>query len=556
MKRQWWKEAVVYQIYPRSFNDSNGDGIGDINGIIEKLDYLKELGINVIWISPLLESPLDDNGYDISDYQKILSDYGTMQDYERLLENAHKRGIKILMDLVVNHSSDEHNWFVESRKSLDNPYRDYYIWKDGKDGKAPNNWGAFFGGSTWEHDPQTDMYYLHLFSKKQPDLNWECEKLRKEIYDMMNFWCEKGVDGFRMDVISLISKVQTFPDGEVGKLYGDGGKYFVHGPKIHDYLQEMNREVLSKYDIMTVGETAGVTTEEAEKYAGNDQKELNMVFHFEHVDVGNGPLGKWTTERFDFVKFKEIIIKWQEELYNKAWNSLYLGNHDQPRSVTRFGNDSDEFREVSAKMLVTFNHMLQGTPYIYQGEEIGMTNVYFDNLEDYNDIESLRYFEELTSEGLISKEEMMECLKLRGRDNSRTPMHWDNTQNAGFSSGKTWIKMASNFDKINAQEQQSRENSVLNYYKKIIKLRGKHEVIYDGKFTPYMKSSEEIFAFTRETNEETLFVMCNFTENEISVEIPEKYLEFNCIISNYDGNTLANSYILKPYEAFVLSSKN
>ena len=361
MKKNWWKESVVYQIYPRSFKDSNGDGIGDIPGIIEKLDYLKELGVNVLWISPMLESPQDDNGYDISDYRRIYKEYGTMEDYEKLLEEAHKRGIKILMDLVVNHTSDEHNWFIESRKSKDNPYRDYYIWREPVNGKEPNNWGSAFGGPAWEYDPQTEMYYLHLFSRKQPDLNWENEKVRQEVYDMMNFWCEKGIDGFRMDVISMISKDQSYPDGEMnGGLYGDFGPYCVHGPRIHEFLQEMNREVLSRYDVMTVGETSGVTIEEAQKYAGEDRNELNMVFQFEHVDGQGSEHGKWTTEKYDFREFKKVMIKWQEELAGKAWNSLFLGNHDQPRSVSRFGNDNPAYRETSAKMLATCLHMMQG----------------------------------------------------------------------------------------------------------------------------------------------------------------------------------------------------
>ena len=369
MEKKWWKESVVYQIYPKSFKDSNGDGVGDIRGIIQKLDYLKELGVNVLWISPMLESPQDDNGYDISDYRRIYEEYGTMEDYEELLCEAHKRSIRILMDLVVNHTSDEHNWFIESRKSKDNPYRDYYIWKDPVNGKEPNNWGGVFGGSAWEYDPQTQMYYLHLFSKKQPDLNWENEKVRQEVYDMMKFWCEKGIDGFRKDVISMISKDQRFPDGEMNNgLYGDFGPYCVHGPRIHEFLQEMNQKVLSKYDIMTVGETAGVTIEEAQKYAGDDRNELNMVFQFEHVESGCGDYGKWTTAKYDFKEFKNIMIKWQEELQGKAWNSLFLGNHDQPRSVSRFGNDNPVYRETSAKMLATCIHMMQGTPYVYQGE--------------------------------------------------------------------------------------------------------------------------------------------------------------------------------------------
>ena len=481
MKKNWWKESVVYQIYPRSFNDSNGDGIGDIPGIIEKLDYLKELGVNVLWISPMLESPQDDNGYDISDYRRIYKEYGTMEDYEKLLEEAHKRGIKILMDLVVNHTSDEHNWFIESRKSKDNPYRDYYIWREPVNGKEPNNWGSAFGGPAWEYDPQTEMYYLHLFSRKQPDLNWENEKVRQEVYDMMNFWCEKGIDGFRMDVISMISKDQSYPDGEMnGGLYGDFGPYCVHGPRVHEFLQEMNREVLSRYDVMTVGETSGVTIEEAQKYAGEDRNELNMVFQFEHVEDQGSDHGKWTTEKYDFQEFKKVMIKWQEELAGKAWNSLFLGNHDQPRSVSRFGNDNPAYRETSAKMLATCLHMMQGTPYVYQGEELGMTNAYFTELKDYRDIESIQYFHEYTEAGIYTPEYMMKCLMLRGRDNARTPMQWEDSHQAGFTEGTPWIRVNSNYKEINAKQQLSDPNSIFHYYQKLIRLRKEKPVIVYG----------------------------------------------------------------------------
>ncbi len=553
MEKKWWKEGVVYQIYPRSFYDSNNDGIGDINGIIQKLDYLKDLGVDILWISPMLESPLDDNGYDISNYQEILKEYGTMQDYENLLTEAHNRGIKILMDLVVNHSSDEHKWFIESKKAKDNPYRDYYIWKEGKDGKEPNNWGSIFGGSAWQFDETTEMYYLHLFSKKQPDLNWESKKLRKEIYDMMTFWCEKGIDGFRMDVISMISKDQHYLDGKVwpGALYGDNSPYIMNGPRVHEFLQEMNTQVLSKYDLLTVGETAGVTIEEAKKYANSNNSELSMVFQFEHIGVGDGDLGKFTTKRFDFSTFKKIIIKWQTELNGKAWNSNFLGNHDQPRSVTRFGNDSNEYRELSAKMLATFNQLLQGTPYIYQGEELGMTNAYFDKIEDYNDIESLRYFDEYTKAGRISKEHMMECLKLRSRDNSRTPIHWNNTENAGFSNAKPWLKVIDNYKEINAQEQIEREDSVFNYYKKLLAFRKNNEVVFYGKFVPFMEDSKEIFAFTRELEDRKLFVMCNFTDKEVSIEIPKEFENAKCVLENYTIHKKI-SYTLKAYETFVL----
>ena len=556
MEKKWWKESVVYQIYPKSFKDSNGDGIGDIRGIIQKLDYLKELGVNVLWISPMLESPQDDNGYDISDYRRIYKEYGTMEDYEELLSEAHKRDIRILMDLVVNHTSDEHNWFIESRKSKANPYRDYYIWKDPVNGKEPNNWGGAFGGSAWEYDPQTQMYYMHLFSKKQPDLNWENEKVRQEVYDMMKFWCDKGIDGFRMDVISMISKDQSFPDGEMNNsLYGDFGPYCVHGPRIHEFLQEMNREVLSKYDIMTVGETSGVTIEEAQKYAGEARNELNMVFQFEHVENGSGDYGKWTTEKYDFKEFKRIMIKWQEELQGKAWNSLFLGNHDQPRSVSRFGNDNPAYRETSAKMLATCLHMMQGTPYVYQGEELGMTNVYFDKLEDYRDIESINFFTELTESGLMTPEYMMKCLMLRSRDNARTPMQWDDSAQAGFTDGAPWIKVNTNYKEINAAQQLEDPNSIFYYYQKLIRLRKEKDIIVYGGFEPLYRDDEQIFAYIRRQDQEKLLTVCNFSDKNAEMEIPEEFKGAECLITNLDRTVFEGKIVLKPYEAFVLYKK-
>ena len=557
MEKKWWKESVVYQIYPKSFKDSNGDGVGDIRGIIQKLDYLKELGVNVLWISPMLESPQDDNGYDISDYRRIYEEYGTMEDYEELLCEAHKRSIRILMDLVVNHTSDEHNWFIESRKSKDNPYRDYYIWKDPVNGKEPNNWGGAFGGSAWEYDPQTQMYYLHLFSKKQPDLNWENEKVRQEVYDMMKFWCEKGIDGFRMDVISMISKDQRFPDGEMNNgLYGDFGPYCVHGPRVHEFLQEMNQKVLSKYDIMTVGETAGVTIEEAQKYAGEDRNELNMVFQFEHVESGCGDYGKWTTQKYDFKEFKNIMIKWQEKLQGKAWNSLFLGNHDQPRSVSRFGNDNPVYRETSAKMLATCIHMMQGTPYVYQGEELGMTNIYFDKLEDYRDIESINYFEEFTESGLMTPEHMMKCLMLRSRDNARTPMQWDDSKQAGFTEGEPWIKVNPNYKKINAAQQLEDPDSVFHYYQKLIRLRKEKDIIVYGEFEPLYREDEQIFAYTRKQDQEKLLTVCNFSDKNAEVEVPEEFKGAECLITNLGRKEFEGKIVLNPYEAFVLYYKH
>ena len=553
LNKAWWKEAVVYQIYPRSFMDSNGDGIGDLNGITEKLEYLKELGIDVIWLSPVYQSPNDDNGYDISDYQAIMEEFGTMEDYDRMLARAHELGIKIMMDLVVNHTSDEHAWFVESRKSVDNPYRDFYIWRKGKDGKEPNNWGSCFSGSAWKYDPQTDMYFLHLFSKKQPDLNWDNPKVRDQVFEMMNWWCEKGIDGFRMDVISLISKPEGLPDGIPGETgYADSG--CANGPNVHEYLKEMNRKVLSHYDLITVGEAAGVTLEEAKKYANADGSELNMVFQFEHM--GSEPeadnrYGKWDSHKMPLPVWKKILSRWQTGLEGKAWNSLFLSNHDQPRSVSRFGNDSEQYREISAKMLGTCLHMMQGTPYVYQGEELGMCNAYFDQLKDYRDIESLNAYKELTETCGVSHEEMMGYLKRISRDNARTPMQWDDSANAGFTTGTPWIKVNSNYKTVNAKQQTTDPDSVFSYYKELIRLRHENDIIVYGEYKLLEPQNEELFIYTRSWNNEQLMVLCNFTEKDIVIpaavtaQIPA---DAQILISNYVGNLES---VLRPYEARV-----
>lgn len=551
MEKAWWKEAVVYQIYPRSFMDSNGDGIGDINGITSRLDYLKELGVDVLWLSPVYQSPNDDNGYDISDYQAIMEEFGTMEDFDRMLEGIHARGMKLVMDLVVNHTSDEHPWFVESRKSKDNPYRDYYIWREGKDGKEPNNWGSCFSGSAWEYDKTTDMYYLHLFSKKQPDLNWDNPKVRDEVFQMMNWWCEKGIDGFRMDVISLISKKPGLPDGyqAPGALYGDSG--CANGPRVHEYLQEMNQKVLSHYDLMTVGECAGVTIEEAKKYANADGRELSMVFQFEHVEA-NGPMGKWTDERVQLKDFKTTMSKWQTELEGKAWNSLFLGNHDQARSVSRFGNDAPEYRAVSAKMLVTCLHMMQGTPYVYQGEELGMTNCPFPTLEDLRDIESINAFHELTEAGKVNPEDMMRYIRLRGRDNARTPMQWDDSANAGFTTGTPWIMVNPNYTEINAKTEMEDPDSVFRYYQKIIGLRKKEKVMVYGTYQLLDPDNEKLYVYTRTLDNEKLLVICNFTEEEETYSVPEEFSKGEVLISSYHREKAEKEIMLKPYEALVL----
>ncbi|MEK5324306.1 glycoside hydrolase family 13 protein [Aeribacillus sp. FSL M8-0254] len=556
MERAWWKEAVVYQIYPRSFYDSNGDGIGDIRGIIAKLDYLKELGVDVVWLSPVYKSPNDDNGYDISDYREIMDEFGTMEDWEEMLEEMHKRGIKLVMDLVVNHTSDEHPWFIESRKSKDNPYRDYYIWRPGKDGKEPNNWESIFSGSAWEYDETTEEYYLHLFSKKQPDLNWENPKVRREVYDIMKFWLDKGVDGFRMDVINMISKTPGLPDGEPqeGKKYVSGSKYFMNGPRVHEFLQEMNREVLSKYDIMTVGETPGVTPKEGILYTDPSRHELNMVFQFEHVGLDSGPGGKWDIRPWSLADLKKTMTKWQKELEGKGWNSLYLNNHDQPRAVSRFGDDG-KYRVESAKMLATFLHMMQGTPYIYQGEEIGMTNVRFPSIEYYRDIETLNMYKERVEEYGEDPQKVMEKIYYKGRDNARTPMQWDDSENAGFTTGTPWIPVNPNYKEINVKEALADPNSVFHYYKKLIQLRKQHDIIVYGTYDLILEDDPYIYAYTRTLGNEKLIVITNFSEKTPVFRLPDDitYKTKELLISNYDVDETEElkEIRLRPWEARV-----
>lgn len=534
MEKKWWKESVVYQIYPRSFKDSNGDGIGDINGITEKMGYLQELGVDVIWLSPVYQSPNDDNGYDISDYQAIMEEFGTMEDFDRMLAAAHEHGLKLVMDLVVNHTSDEHPWFVESRKSVDNPYRDYYIWRPGKDGKEPNNWGSCFSGPAWKYDPQTEMYYLHLFSEKQPDLNWDNPKVRQEVFDMMNWWLDKGVDGFRMDVISLISKKPDLPDGPVGINGYASFNEPANGPHVHEYLQEMREKVLNRKETITVGECSGVTLEEAKKYASSDGKELNMVFQFEHMDVDADANTKWTDKKMDLRDMKEVLTRWQKGLEDIAWNSLFWENHDQPRSISRYGNDSPEYREVSAKMLATCLHMMQGTPYVYQGEELGMTNVPFTSIDQFRDLDSINAYRELVEEQKVfTSEEMMRYLRYKSRDNARTPFQWDDSENAGFSTGTPWIMVNPNYKEINAKDQLERADSVFHYYQKLIRLRKEQEVIMYGTYDLLLPDSKEIYAYTRTLGEEKLLVVCNFYEPEVSFELPEEFAGGTCLISNY-----------------------
>lgn len=550
MEKKWWKECVVYQIYPRSFKDSNGDGIGDLKGIIEKLDYLNYLGIDVIWLSPVYKSPNDDNGYDISDYQNIMDEFGTMKDFDELLRECHKRNIKIMMDLVVNHTSDEHSWFMESKKSKDNEYRDYYVWKDGINGQPPNNWGSVFSGPAWQYDEETHMYYLHLFSKKQPDLNWENPKLRNEIYSMMKWWLDKGVDGFRMDVINFISKDQNFPNGE----NGDFGPYAMNGPRIHEFLKEMREVVLKEKDLITVGEMPGVTVEQGNLYTGKDRDELNMVFQFEHMDIGNGEFGKWHKNSFKLTELKRIMTKWQKGLENNGWNSLYWNNHDQPRVVSRFGDDK-KYWNKSAKMLATCLHMMQGTPYIYQGEEIGMTNIAFEKLSDYKDIEILNAYEDLVVKKGRSHEEMMQGIYDRGRDNARTPMQWNDSENGGFTLGTPWIKVNPNYKSINVEEEINNEDSILNYYKKLIKIRKDNEIVVYGKYDLLLEESEEIYSYMRTLNNERLLVICSFSKEETTFNLPSE-VEYNSkklLIGNYDVciDEQLENIKLRPYECRV-----
>lgn len=550
MKKTWWKESVVYQIYPRSFMDSDNDGIGDIKGITSKLDYLKNLGIDVIWLSPVFKSPNDDNGYDISDYEDIMDEFGTMSDFDELLSEAHNRGIKIIMDLVVNHSSDEHKWFVEARKSKDNPYRDYYIWRDGKDGSTPNNWDSIFSGSAWEYDEETNQYFLHLFSKKQPDLNWENENLRQAVYSMMKFWLDKGIDGFRMDVCNLFSKAEGLPD--IGEEGPEG--IYMNGPKIHDYLHEMNKEVLSKYDIMTVGETPGVSPKHARDYVGEDRDELNMVFHFELMDLPNAS-DKFYKKPYKLTDIKNIFMKWYDGLENIGWNSLFMNNHDQPRMVSRFGDDS-KYRIESAKMLATLIHTFKGTPYIYQGEEIGMTNICFDDIKKYRDIETINYYNEKIKNE--DEKSLIERIKITSRDNARTPMQWDNNLNGGFSKATPWIDVNPNYKQINVKESLEDSNSIFNYYKELIKLRHNNDTIVYGDVKLIYPENESIFAYTRNLEDEQLMVVLNFYENEIDFKIPDN-IDINkleTILSNYKDKIIKNETIkLRPYEAIVYKVK-
>jgi len=558
MNKAWWKESVVYQIYPRSFQDTNGDGVGDLEGIRSRLGYLQELGVDVLWICPIFKSPNDDNGYDISGYQEIMEEFGTMDDFDRLLSDAHERGMKIILDLVINHTSDEHPWFIESRSSKDNPKRDYYIWRDGKpDGSPPTNWESFFSGSTWEYDEATGQYYLHLFSKRQPDLNWENPEVVEKLHAMVTWWLDKGIDGFRVDAINHIAKAEGFPDADdpEGKAIAPAYHLFSNLPRVHDHLQKLNRDVFSKYDIMTVGETSGVGPEGALLYMGEDRGEFNMVFQFEHmgIDAGFGGTGRWLKREWSLTELKDIMTKWQTEVHGRGWNANYLNNHDQPRAVSRFGNDGP-YRKRSAKLLATFVHTLEGTPYVYQGEEIGMTNIALPSIDDYRDVEIKNFYKAAGAEGW-SEERIMEAIWRRGRDNARTPMQWDASANAGFTTGTPWIAVNANAGDINVAESLADPDSIFHYYRKLIRLRKEHEVFVYGKYELLLPEHEDIYAYTRTLGGETLLVVLNFFGRTPEFRLPDAvaYRSAELLLANYDASPdeKPDAFALRPYEARV-----
>lgn len=545
MEKKWWKEAVAYQIYPRSFMDSNNDGIGDLQGIISKLDYLKDLGIDVIWICPVYKSPNDDNGYDISDYQDIMSDFGTMEDFNELLSEIHKRNMKIIIDLVINHTSDEHPWFIESRSSKQNPKRDWYIWREGKDNKEPNNWESIFKGSAWEYDENTKEYYLHLFSKKQPDLNWENEDMRNEIYKMINWWLDKGIDGFRVDAISHINKEEGLVDMD----NPDNLKYVPSFDKhmnvegIHDYLRELKENTFSKYDIMTVGEANGVKAEQATDWVGENDGKFNMLFQFEHIDL-------WNSSEFNLPNLKKVWNKWQVNLENDGWNALFIENHDITRVVSSWGDDT-RFLKESAKALGLLYFMHKGTPFIYQGQEIGMTNVKFNDINEYDDIRSINEYNQLINQGMSPKD-ALEHIWNTSRDNTRTPMQWDDSLNAGFSKSNPWIHVNPNYKYINVKEQLEDDDSILNFYKKMIKIKKSSECLIYGKYNLILEDDTNIFAYERILNDEKFLVICNLKRESSNYKYEKLTLKYeNLILSNYnvDAHKDLNNFELKPWEA-------
>ena len=558
MERAWWKEAAVYQIYPRSFLDSNGDGIGDINGITMRLDYLKALGVDVIWLSPVYESPDCDNGYDISDYRAIMKKFGTMEDFDRLLAEAHRRGLKIVMDLVVNHTSDEHRWFIESRASRDNPYRDYYIWRPGRGGDAPNNWGSIFGGSAWEYDEETEMYYLHLFAKGQPDLNWENPKVRQEVYDILRFWLDKGIDGFRMDVISLLSKDQNFPDGPViqNKAYGSYYAGCANGPRVHEFLQEMNREVLSKYDIMTVGEGSAVTYKEVEKFVGPERQELDMLYGFGPSEVRNYTTADCPDSGigYSLIALKKMFSGWDKAV-GKGWPAIYLGNHDQPRMLSRFGDDRPQFRVYAAKMLATFLLTMRGTPYWLAGDEIGMCNPKFDRIGDYRDIATLNQYKQIEKRK-GDTQWFLQMQQQTSRDNARTPFQWDNSGQAGFTTGMPWIGVNPDYRKINVAAQEKDPWSVLNYFRQLIALRkSSPDLVYAG-YTLLDAKNPRTYTYLRKGEKYHYLVVLNFSSKQAEAYPGIDMQGAEILMCNYgDLPQLDKVVSLRPYEAVVMRSE-
>ena len=547
MKKIWWKEAVGYQIYPRSFKDSNGDGIGDLNGIISKLDYLKDLGIDVIWICPMYKSPNDDNGYDISDYQDIMNDFGTMDDFDQLLKEVHKRKMKLIIDLVVNHTSDEHKWFIESKSSKDNPKRDWYIWREGKDGKEPNNWESIFKGSVWEYDNNTEEYFLHLFTKRQPDLNWENKELREAIYKMINWWLDKGIDGFRVDAISHIKKEEGLldMDNSQGLEYVESFEKHMNVSGIHKYLKELKEKTFDNYDIMTVGEANGVDADEADLWVSEENGKFNMIFQFEHLHLW----GAESENTFNVKNYKKVLTKWQKALEGKGWNALYIENHDIPRVISTWGNDREYLRECATAFGLMY-FMQQGTPFIYQGQDIGMTNVKFDSIYDYNDVKGINIYKEKIEQGL-SKEEALKYVWAVSRDNSRTPMQWDNSNNAGFTDGTPWINVNENYKTINVNNQINDENSILNFYKNMIRIRKENETLVYGSYDLILDEDDKIYAYIRTMGDEKFIVIVNLSHDEVKYSYEEKLNYSKLLLSNYkvEAHDMINEFILKPYEA-------
>ena len=552
MKKVWWKESIVYQIYPRSFKDTDNDGIGDIRGIIQKLDYIRDLGVDVIWLCPVYRSPNDDNGYDISDYTDIMEEFGTLDDFDELLKEAHSRDLKIIMDLVVNHTSDEHPWFVASQKSKNSPYRNYYHWRKGRAGKAPNNWPSFFKGSAWERGKNDSEYYLHLFSKKQPDLNWENPAVRKEVHRIMKFWLDKGIDGFRMDVISLISKDTGFPDTDYEDFYDVIDHVYANGPRVHEFIREMYEEVLCHYDVMTVGEGPGITPDTANLYVGHSRKALNMIFHFGHLHLGSNKNGKYDVVPWDLREFKSVFNIWDEALAGEGWNSIFLGNHDFARMVSRFGNDA-RYRKESAKLLAILLLSMRGTVFLYQGDEIGMTNVAFPSIEDYNDIETISSYREAERAGR-DMDEFLKIIHDRSRDNARTPMQWDHSENGGFSKTTPWLKCNPNYRHINVAENEGDPDSILNFYRRMIRFRKNHSLLVYGGFQLLMEDDPDLFVYKRFDKNLEILVVLNFSNKKRELTLDAHgSRESICLLSNYDKpvSQQGNTFLLRPWEGNI-----